>query len=325
MKYIHEHSNWPDLYWDNEKLAVQLALVRHQQGFLLGRMSAFGFELRTEANLEVLTTDVIKSSEIEGERLQEEQVRSSIARNLGIDLGGLPPANRHVDGVVEMMLDATQRYEQALSEERLFAWHSALFPSTYSVLRKITVGTWRTPQAGPMQVVSGPMGRERIHFEAPAAERLEYEMRVFLDWFNHAEKIDPFLKAGVAHFWFVTIHPFDDGNGRIARALADMCLARADGIPERFYSMSSSILRARKSYYDVLETTQKGDLDITPWLEWFLDCLSQSIENADEILNTVLYKAHVWEKLKNHAINERQRKVINDLLGNFRGNLTTSK
>lgn len=325
MQYIHELPKWPDLYWDPEKLATELALVRHRQGFLLGRMSALGFKLQAEASMEMLTADIIKSSAIEGEKLDPEQVRSSIARRLGVDLGGISPVNRHVEGIVEMMLDATQRYQEPLTEERLFSWHSALFPTARSGLRKITVGAWRGPEAGPMQVVSGPIGRERVHFEAPSAQRLHHEMTVFIDWFNHGEKIDPVLKAGLVHFWFVTIHPFEDGNGRIARALADLCLARADGIPERFYSMSSSIERVRKNYYTVLEACQKGNLDITRWLEWFLGCLNDAIAGADEALDSVLYKARVWEKLNHYAINERQRKVINSLLGDFYGNLTTQK
>lgn len=237
----------------------------------------------------------------------------------------MAPVNRHVDEIVEMMLDATQRYQAPLTQERLFSWHRALFPTASSGLRHITVGAWRPAEVGPMQVVSGPIGRERVHFEAPAAERLDKEMQVFLYWFNHAKNIDFILKAAVAHFWFVTIHPFEDGNGRIARAIVDMCLSRADGVAERFYSMSSSIEHVREDHYVVLETCQKGELDITQWVIWFLDCLLQAIDGADKIVNTVLYKAKIWEKLANHAVNERQRKVVNRLFDNFYGNLTTSK
>ncbi len=323
--YIHELPNWPALYWDNEKLAPLLASARHQQGFLLGRMGALGFDIRSEATLEALTAEVVKSSEIEGETLDPQQVRSSLARHLGIDVAGLPVATRYVEGIVEMMLDATTHYEKPLTAERLFAWHSALFPTGRSGMRPITVGAWRPAKAGPMQVVSGPIGREHIHFEAPSSERLEHEIKVFLDWFNRVETIDPVLKAGVAHFWFVTIHPFEDGNGRIARAIADLCLAKADNTSERFYSMSAQIEKERKNYYSMLETAQKGNLDITRWLEWFLACLGRAIESADKTLEKVLHKEKIWQKLNHRSINERQRKIINYLLGDFQGNLTTSK
>lgn len=325
MQYIHELPKWPDFYWDNEKLAAPLAAIRYQQGFLLGRMSTLEFEVKTKASLEILAADITKSSEIEGEILDPQQVRSSLARRLGIDIGGLTPTNRHIEGIVEMMLDATQHYQEPLTDDRLFGWHGALFPTGRSGLHKITVGAWRPYEAGPMQVVSGPMGRENIHFEAPEATRLNHEMNQLLSWFNHSENTDPVLKAAIAHFWFVTIHPFEDGNGRIARAIADMCLARADGMPERFYSMSSSIEHDRKNYYEALELCQRGNLDITRWLTWFLTCLSQAIKNADEALNAVLYKTKIWQKLNCHSVNERQRKVINKLLNDFQGKLTTSK
>ena len=325
MQYIHELPDWPHFYWDNEKLVALLADVCRQQGFLLGRVSSLGFDIKTEANLEILTADIVKSSEIEGERLDPEQVRSSIARQLGIDVGGTAMIDRHVDGIVEMMLDATKNYAESLSEERLCGWHNVLFPVGRSGLRHITVGAWRLPETGPMQVVSGHIGRERVHFEAPLAGRLEHEMMLFLDWFNHSKNVDPILKAGIAHFWFVTIHPFADGNGRIARAITDMCLARADGIAERFYSMSTSIERERKNYYKALESCQKGDLNITSWLEWFLACLIRAIENADQLLEKVLFKAKIWHKLNDCVINERQRKIISCLLNDFQGKLTTSK
>ena len=325
MKYIHKLSNWPNLYWDSEILVTQLASIRYQQGILLGRMREIGFDLRVEASLEMLTSDIVKSSEIEGELLDRKQVRSSLAKSLGIKIGGLVQSSRHIDGIVEMMLDATQHYQKPLTKVRLFGWHRVLFPKGTSGLHEITVGAWRLPEAGPMQIVSGYVGRERIHFEAPAAKRIEREMQLFLDWFNNIDNIDPMLKAGVAHFWFVTIHPFEDGNGRIARAIADMCLARADGISERFYSMSSSIEKERKIYYKTLESCQKGSLNITSWLKWFLACLGRAIENADKALEKVLYKSNIWRILDGRPINERQRKVINLLLGEFQGKLTTSK
>ncbi|MDR3073221.1 MAG: Fic family protein, partial [Deltaproteobacteria bacterium] len=273
MPYIHERPNWPDFDWRMDTLAGPLADIRHKQGLLLGRMSALGFPLRTEAGLETLTLDVVKSSAIEGETLDMAQVRSSLARRLGIDIGGLTAVNRHVEGIVEMMLDATQRHAEPLTAERLYGWHAALFPSGYSGARKITVAAWRTPEAGAMQVVSGAIGREKVHFEAPPAGRLKKEMDAFLVWFNAPLGLDPVLKAGIAHLWFVTIHPFEDGNGRIARAIADCALARADNSRERFYSMSGRIERERKDYYDILERSQKEGMDITPWLDWFLGCL----------------------------------------------------
>lgn len=325
MTYIHEKPNWPDLHWDHKKLEHTLANVRHQEGFLLGRMSAMGFDIQSEANLQILTADIIKSSAIEGEVLNTDEVRSSLAKRLGMDIAGLSPVSRHVDGIVEMMLDATQSYQLPLTKERLFAWHHALFPAGRTGLRKITVAAWRTIDAGEMQVVSGPFGREKVHFVAPSSERLESEMTVFLDWFNEEKGVDPVLKAGVAHFWFVTIHPFEDGNGRIARAIGDLCLARADGMSRRFYSLSSSIEHDRKGYYDALESSQKGGLDITLWLQWFLNCLQNAIQYSDNLLEKVLFKAKVWQNANCHSINDRQRKVINLLLADFQGNLTTSK
>ncbi|MEW6775906.1 MAG: Fic family protein [Bdellovibrionota bacterium] len=324
-KYIYELTNWPNLAWEKETLAVPLAAVRHQQGRFIGRMEALGFKLRAEAVLQTLTQDVIKSSEIEGENLNQKQVRSSIARHLGLDVGALAPADRHVDGVVEMMLDATQNFETPLSEERLWGWHSALFPSGRSGMRRIRVGAWREDKSGPMQVVSGPLGRERVHYEAPPAHKLEREMTSFLGWFNGQEPIDAVLKAGVAHLWFVTIHPFEDGNGRIARAIADMALARSEGTPQRFYSMSAQICAERKAYYGILEKTQKGSLDITAWLEWFLECLGRAIEGAEETLAAVLKKARFWEKHGTEPLNDRQKSMLNRLLDGFQGKLTSSK
>lgn len=325
MRYVHERPEWPTFQWAIAKLTEPLATIRHKQGLLLGRMNALGFSIRAEAGLETLTMDVVTSSAIEGESLDVAQVRSSLARRLGIDIGGLTPVSRNVEGVVEMMLEATQRYAETLTAERLFGWHASLFPTGYGASRRITVGAWRKPEAGPMQVVSGYIGHEKVHFEAPAAERLDLEMGRFLEWFNTPHELDPVLKAGIAHLWFVTIHPFEDGNGRIARAIADCALARADDCPQRFYSMSGQIERERKEYYDILERTQKGGLDITPWLSWFLDCLGRAIEGADETLAAVMHKARIWQHANQHPLNERQRGIINRLLDGFEGKLTSGK
>jgi Fic family protein len=323
--YIHELPDWPKFRCDHKNLAENLAGVRHRQGRLIGRMEAIGFSLRSEAVLQTLTQEVIKSSEIEGEILDHDQVRSSIARRLGMEIGGLTPADRHVEGVVEMMLDATQKYDQPLNDERLFAWHAALFPGGRSGMRRIKVGAWRDNSSGPMQVVSGPTGRERVHYEAPPASRLDREVKAFVDWFNADAGIEPVLKAGVAHLWFVTIHPFDDGNGRIARAIADMALARSEQTSQRFYSMSAQIRQERNAYYEMLESTQKGDLDITSWLQWFLGCLDRAFDGAETILANVFKKARFWERHAGAAFNERQRDMLNRLLGEFEGKVTSSK
>jgi Fic family protein len=323
--YIHKLKEWPGFRWDEGLAAQHLAAVRHRQGRLIGRMEALGFDLRAEAVLAALTEDVLKSSEIEGEILDKDQVRSSIARRLGMDIGALAPADRYIEGVVEMMLDATQKYAGPLTDERLFAWHAALFPTGRSGMTKIIVGAWRDDGSGPMQVVSGPIGRERLHFQAPGALRLEAEMSAFLKWFNGEAGLDLVLKAALAHLWFVTIHPFDDGNGRIARAISDMALARSEQSSQRFYSMSAQIRLERNAYYDILEATQKGDLDVTAWLEWFLGCLDRAIQGAKDMLSNILHKARFWEAIKNQPLNARQRKVINRLLDGFEGNLTSSK
>lgn len=325
MTYIHERKDWPDFHWDEASLAAKLAAVRHRQGRLLGRMEGLGFDLRNEAMLRTLTNDVVKTSEIEGEKLDSDQVRSSIARRLGIDIGALTPADRDVEGVVEMMLDATRNFDKLLDAERLFGWHAALFPTGRSGMSKIIVGGWRDAGSGPMQVISGPIGRERVHFEAPEAGRLDAEMARFLDWFNRKPESDPVLKAAIAHLWFVTIHPFEDGNGRIARAIADMALARSENSAQRFYSMSTQIRQERNAYYDILEATQKGDLDITPWLTWFLDCLDRAFDGADDILAHVFAKARFWEKHADTQVNPRQRDILNRLLDGFEGKLTSSK
>jgi Fic family protein len=323
--YIYEGATWPRFQWGREKLAEQLAVVHREQGRLLGRMEALGFKLRQASILQTLTEDVVKSSEIEGERLDAEQVRSSIARRLGMDIGSLKPVDRNVEGVVEMMLDATRHYEQPLTVERLFAWHASLFPTGRSGLRPIRVGAWRDDSGGPMQVVSGLVGREHVHFQAPAASRLEAEMKRFLAWFDGNEENDWVARAGIAHFWFVTIHPFDDGNGRIARAVSDMALARSEGSSQRFYSMSVQIRQECAAYYDILEQTQKDGMDITPWMAWFLGCLGRAIEGAQGILGTVLAKARFWESLGDFRLNERQRLVLDRLLDCLEGKLTTSK
>lgn len=325
--YIHERKDWPQFTWDKARLAEALAEVRHVQGRLLGRMESLGLLLRAEATLTTLTQDVIKTSEIEGEKLDLQQVRSSIARRLGIDIGGIDiPAPRNVEGIVEVMLDATRNHEKQLTKTRLYDWHAALFPTGRSGMQRINVGKWRTEASGPMQVVSGPVGLEKVHYEAPSYERLDKEMAAFIKWFNTKPQMDLVLKAAIAHFWFVTIHPFDDGNGRIARALADMMLARSEGSSQRFYSMSSQIQRERNAYYDILEQSQKSTLDITPWIEWFLGCLKRAIEASDATLEAVLLKARFWEKHINQQFNERQRNMINRLLdGGFEGRLTSSK
>jgi len=324
-QYIYARPDWPQFYWDHDRLAERLAAVRHEQGRLMGRMEALGFNLRQEAVLRTLTEDVLNSSEIEGEHLDAEQVRSSIARRLGMDIGGLKAADRDVEGVVEMMLDATHHFDQALTEERLFAWHASLFPAGRSGMKRIRVGAWRDDHTGPMQVVSGPVGRERVHFEAPAAEKLEREMRSFLHWLNGSAEADWVVKAGLAHLWFVTIHPFDDGNGRIARAIADLALARSEQSSQRFYSMSSQIRQEWAKYYEVLEQTQKGTLEVTPWMDWFLGCLGRAIEGAQILLGAVLSKSRFWQAVGDFPLNERQRHVLNRLVDGFEGKLTTSK
>ena len=325
MVYIHEQEDWPRFRWSEGAISGPLAAVRHRQGRLIGHMEALGFDLRTEAVLATLTEDVVKSSEIEGERLDKEQVRSSIARRLGLDIGALTPVDRNVEGVVEMMLDATQNYARALTETRLFDWHASLFPTGRSGMTRIAVGAWRDASSGPMQVVSGPYGRERVHFEAPNAGRLPEEMTAFLAWFEGETGVDPVLKSAVAHLWFVTIHPFEDGNGRIARAIADMALARSEVSPQRFYSLSAEIQMERKGYYAVLERTQKGDLDITEWIIWFLACLDRAIDGAEAVLSTVLRKARFWRRMEGQPLNDRQRAMINRLLDGFEGKLTSSK
>ncbi len=323
--YIHEKENWTDFTWDNKQVMIKLGEARNQQGRLLGKMESLGFDLQNEAVLNTLTLDVIKSSEIEGEFLEIEQVRSSIARQLGIDIAGAVESERRIDGIVEMMLDVTQNYDLPLTKNRLFGWHAALFPSGWSNLNKITVANWRKDSTGPMQVVSGPMGKEKVHYQAPRSDRIEPEMIKFLDWFENEYEIDLVLKAAIAHLWFVTIHPFDDGNGRITRAITDMTLARSDKSIRRFYSMSAQIRVERKQYYEKLEKTQKGNSDITEWILWFLQCLINTIGSTEETLWEVLHKAEFWKNHSTTIFNNRQQKILNRLLDGFDGKLTTSK
>ena len=326
MRYIHQLKGWPNFTWDKPTVLEKLVQVRNRQGYLLGKMEGLGFSLKLEANLNTLISDVTKSSEIEGELLDKDQVRSSIARKLGLDLAGLVPSDRHVDGVVEMMLDATQNHQKKLTKQRLFNWHKLLFPINQSGGFTIVVGEWRdnSPE-DPMQVVSGPLGKEKVHFEAPSSNRLEVEMSAFLDWFNASSNLDPVLKAAIGHLWFVTVHPFDDGNGRMARAVGDLLLARADASSQRFYSMSTEIKNQRKQYYQILEQTQKGGLDITEWLMWFMDCLSGAIQASEHLLKSTVQKAKFWEVHASTPLNERQSKMVNKLFDGFVGNLTSSK
>ncbi len=321
-KYIYQHKDWTQFTWQSKAINTVFGEVRNTQGKINGKMNALGFSDKNEATLTTLTLDIVKSSEIEGELLNYDQVRSSIARRLGINTGGLVPSNRHIEGVVEMMLDATQNYQKPLTKERLFSWHAALFPTGYSGLYKIEVGQYRT---GKMQVVSGAMGKEKIHYEAVKPEMVKIEMNKFLEWFNKFENIDPVLKAAIAHFWFIIIHPFDDGNGRIARALTDLLLARAEDRGERFYSMSSQILTERKRYYAVLQKVQHSSGDITEWLEWFLHCLKNALKETENTMQKVLRKSDFWKLNEHTLINQRQRLMLNKLLDGFDGKLQTSK
>lgn len=321
-KYIYQFENWPNFTWNEQEIQVILGKVRHLQGKLLGQMSALGFSEKEETMLSTLTLDVLKSSEIEGEILNYEQVRSSIARKLGIEYAGMIYSDRNVEGVVEMMLDATQKFDMLLDEERLFSWHAALFPTGRSGMLKIDTGCYRN---GEMQVVSGPLGKEKIHYQAPAPNKVKSEMDIFLEWFNNDTKIDIVLKAAIAHFWFIIIHPFDDGNGRIARAISDLLLARSDNSSQRFYSLSSQILIERKVYYEILQKVQHSNGDITDWLHWFLNCLYKAIKSTEESIQKVLYKAEFWDIHKETILNSRQRLILNKLFDGFNGKLSSSK
>lgn len=324
-KYIWQASDWPCWQYDLAALAGPLAEVSRAQGLLLGRLADVGAALRDQASLVALTEDVVKTSEIEGEQLNVASVRSSIARRLGVDIGALAPVDRHVEGVVEMVLDATANCQEPMTSERLFGWHAALFPTGYSGLAKIQVASWRDDASGPMQVVSGPFGRQKVHYEAPPADRLAAEVEQFLTWFNADSGEPPLIKSGLGHLWFVTLHPFDDGNGRIARAIGDLLLARADGSPQRFYSLSAQIQRERNDYYDILEKTQKGTMNVTAWLLWFLASLQRSVDQAQQTLDAVLLKTRYWQRWATLPLNERQVKVLNRLLDGFDGKLTNSK
>ncbi|RYD93686.1 MAG: Fic family protein [Sphingobacteriales bacterium] len=326
-KYIYQNKEWPALQWDNSvEVTALLNDVICLQGRLLGKMEMVGFDLRTEASLETITQDVIKSSEIEGEILNLQQVRSSVAIRLGVDIPGIIAAERHVDGVVDMMLDATQHFDKTLTVERLFGWHNALFPTGRSGLYTITAGNWRNDENGPMQVISGGYSKQHIHFEAPQAALLDKEMNQFLQWFNAAQTTaHPIIKAALAHLWFITLHPFDDGNGRIARALTDLLLSRADGIPQRFYSMSAQIQKDRSNYYDILEATQKGNLNITGWVVWFLTCLQKALVASALTLDKIVFKHNFWADNAGKIENQRQRMMLDKLLTGFEGNLTAAK
>ena len=323
--YVHQKDNWPNFSWNNDEFVNLLSEARNLQGRLIGKMESLGFELRDEALLETLTLDVLKSAEIEGELLNPEQVRSSIAQRLGMEFAGAIMSDRNVDGMVDMMIDATRNCFEPLTAERLFDWHAALFPMGRSGIFKITVADWRKDTSGQMQVVSGAAGREKVHFQAPDADLIEMEMNRFIKWFNEKNKIDLVIKAAIAHLWFVTIHPFQDGNGRITRALTDMLLAQSDKSTQRFYSMSAQIRVERKEYYEILEKTQKGDLDISEWIKWFLSCLINALKATDNILTRVLLKADFWNRNSKTIINERQRKILNKLLDGFEGKLTSMK
>lgn len=329
-KYIWQAEHWPDWHFDLAALAQPMAEVSRAQGLLLGRLADVGMALRDQASLAALTEDVVRTSEIEGETLSVASVRSSIARRLGVDIGALAPVDRHVEGVVEMVLDATTSCFAAVTRERLFGWHAALFPTGYSGLSPIGVGAWRDDAGGPMQVVSGPVGRQRVHFEAPPADRLEAETERFLAWLNRDAGEPALIKAGLGHLWFVTLHPFEDGNGRVARAIGDLLLARADGSPQRFYSVSAQIQRERSAYYDILERTQRAGMrqdimDVTEWLAWFLDVVRRAVEQAHDTLDDVLVKARFWQRWAAVSLNERQVKLLNRLLDGFDGKLTSSK
>ena len=323
--YIWEQQNWPQFTWDDGRLLEPLAGARLKQGRLLGGMASLGFDLKLEAQLEALTEDVIKSSEIEGEILDRDSVRSSLARCLGLPTAAIAPPDRRTEGVVEMMLDATENYGALLTSERLLGWQAALFPTGYSGMHRIKTGAWRDDAEGPMQVVSGPIGRQRVHYQAPPAQQLDAEMQAFLEWFNRRSEPEGLLRAGLAHLWFVTIHPFEDGNGRVARAIADQALAQSEDSGQRFYSMSSQIRKERSDYYDALESAQKGTLDVTDWLVWFLGCFSRATDGADSACADVLRKADFWQRYAREPFSKRQKAVLNRFLDGFEGKLTARK
>jgi len=324
-RYIWQSPEWPQFVWDDAQLLAPLAAARLKQGRLLGGMARLGFDLKLEAQLEALTEDVIKSSEIEGEMLRRDSVRSSIARRLGVPAAAVAPSDRRTEGVVAMTLDATENYDAPLTPERLFGWQAALFPTGYSGMHTVKTGAWRDDANGPMQVVSGPIGRQRVHYQAPTAVHLDAEMQAFLAWFNRRGEPEGLLRAGLSHLWFATIHPFEDGNGRIARAIADQALAQSEGTSQRFYSMSSQIRKERSCYYDMLERTQKGTLDVTDWLLWFVGCFSRAIEGAEATCANVLRKADFWQHYAREPFTERQKTVLNRFMDGFEGKLTAKK
>ncbi len=324
--WIHEKPSWTRFSWDLEELTYTLSSIRHRQGLLFARMESLGFDLQGEAQLKMKSDDILSSSAIEGDLLDSEEVRSSVARRLNIEIGGIRSSSRYVDGIVDMAMDATQRWDEPVTSQRLFSWHAALFPAGRSGMQKIRVAEWRQDENGPMQVISGPMGREQIHYEAPQAARIPEEMDRFLSWCNGEQNIDPVLKAGIVHFWFVTIHPFEDGNGRIARALADLFLARSDNSSKRFYSMSRQIGKEKSAYYHALETQQRSGSDLTLWLKWFLSCLDRALAKSEDSLSAILFKAHLWDYLKTIGVNARETIIINRMLGeDFKGFMHTSK
>lgn len=327
IKYIWQHRSWPDFFFSSQDLLPYLGQARQAQGKILARMKAFGASLISQAQIEILTEEAVQTSAIEGDLLKRDSVRSSVARHLGLEEAALKESDRHIDGLVKILIDATQNYDKPLVAKRLYSWHGALFPTGYSGLHKIRVGKWRNQ---PMRIVSGPVGRERVHYEAPSANRVDKEMKLFLSWWDKSkDQMEGFLRAGIAHFWFVSIHPFDDGNGRIARALTDMALAQDEKLTTRFYSLSSQIMQERNSYYDVLEKSSRGKGDLTAWLTWFLVCACRAIEKSETIIGSVLAKAEFWQHHSQTEMNERQRKVVNRLLdagqGQFEGGLTTRK
>ncbi len=336
-KYIYQESSWPHFTWDSQIISPLLSRVRHKQGLLYGGLQGLGFDTQTEINIEILTTEIAKSALIEGENLEVKEVRSSIARNLCIEYAGLIPSSRKVDGFVELIINATSNCQEKLDSNRLFAWHKSLFveqearPHAYG--SPIRIENWRDDRQERMRVVSGGFGREKIHFEAPEAKQIEKEMECFFTWFNRDHEktsqeptlLDPVLKAGIAHLWFLTIHPFEDGNGRLCRALTDMLLARSDQSPMRFYSMSYAIEKKRNAYYDILEKIQKGDVDISSWLEWFLSCLEEALDSSSERIQKTLQKAEFWKSANKYSLNPRQKIILNKLLDDFEGKLTSSK
>ncbi len=324
-KFIHEHPEWPNFVWDSNVLLGPLAEVRHLQGKLIGEMKALGFPAVQNSAIEALVEDVRASSEIEGENLDRNSIRSSLATHLGIEIGGATAYDHRVDGIVQVVLDATQNYETPITAARLFGWHSTLFPTGWSGLRPIRVGQWRDDSGGPMQVVSGPLGREKVHFRAPSAELMHVEMDRFMNWFETEVQLDAILISAVAHLWFITIHPFDDGNGRLARALSDMILARSERSNNRYYSMSSQILIDRNAYYDILEKTQRGDIDVTRWLLWFISCLASAITRSESTINNVKARTKFWDSIRSIEMNNRQQKILTRLLEGFEGKLTTAK